>query len=619
MHWITLTSENNPFGFEPGKRYLLDNAPASVLLMDLKGKDLHAADIPPPHFDEGKVPESLLIIRAGGIGDLVFLTPTLATLRARYPDLPITVASHARYHAALNHPDLDGIQLIDMDLTEDIVFSYDWIIPMDDLIETNDVDNAIDIYATAILGSPDRLADRKCRIAPTTKATRAVAQKLPRWSQGERRVGIQITASHACRSYPMDKLSSAMLNLVNHDAAMRLYVLAPPGLLEKPAAHPQIVWLIDEEHGLGLDEVIALIADCDGFVGPDSGLTHIAGAMGIPTVALFGSYHWKQRVGDFKSVRAIQGTRCPIGPCHHKARNRPWPVNGPCNQIHRCLALDLIPPDQVARTLRQRMADHRVGSAAAGTSEPTDKPAPRETLQRDPLAICSRFGGTEPGDAHPELKNAGLYHLGDWGYGAANVEEAEVLFALVAALKPRICIETGTESGWTAAHIGGALAANDRGHLWTLELDAKMAQKARDNLDLAGIGSRVSVVQEESFTFLARWEQDHPGKKIDFALLDTHIELRARELEMLRPLLAEGAVVAVHDTSPDHPYRKGQELLKDLRATGMPVIHLATPRGLTLLQESGRQGSSMPEDLREFVDNVEDHRRAASQPETNQC
>lgn len=36
-------------------------------------------------------------------------------------------------------------------------------------------------------------------------------------------------------------------------------------------------------------ELIALLAQCHGFVGNDSGCMHLAGALGVPTVAIFGS------------------------------------------------------------------------------------------------------------------------------------------------------------------------------------------------------------------------------------------------------------------------------------------------------------------------------------------
>ncbi|MBW6485769.1 MAG: lipopolysaccharide heptosyltransferase II [Syntrophobacterales bacterium] len=52
------------------------------------------------------------------------------------------------------------------------------------------------------------------------------------------------------------------------------------------SAHHQ---LIDVAGKTNLQEAIALIARCDIFLSNDSGLMHVAGALGIPTVAIFGS------------------------------------------------------------------------------------------------------------------------------------------------------------------------------------------------------------------------------------------------------------------------------------------------------------------------------------------
>jgi ADP-heptose:LPS heptosyltransferase len=38
-----------------------------------------------------------------------------------------------------------------------------------------------------------------------------------------------------------------------------------------------------------IGQLIALLSLCDGFIGNDSGCMHLAGALGIPTVAIFGS------------------------------------------------------------------------------------------------------------------------------------------------------------------------------------------------------------------------------------------------------------------------------------------------------------------------------------------
>jgi heptosyltransferase-2 len=66
-----------------------------------------------------------------------------------------------------------------------------------------------------------------------------------------------------------------------------------------------------------LKEAIALIAKCRLFISNDSGLMHVAGALEIPTVAIFGSTNptTTSPVGD-KSVVLYEGVHC--SPCLKK-------------------------------------------------------------------------------------------------------------------------------------------------------------------------------------------------------------------------------------------------------------------------------------------------------------
>jgi heptosyltransferase-2 len=76
------------------------------------------------------------------------------------------------------------------------------------------------------------------------------------------------------------------------------------------ARHP----LIDIAGMTNLKEAIALIARCSLFLSNDSGLMHVAGALGVPTVAIFGSTNpaTTSPVGD-KSV--IIHRDVPCSPC----------------------------------------------------------------------------------------------------------------------------------------------------------------------------------------------------------------------------------------------------------------------------------------------------------------
>ena len=60
--------------------------------------------------------------------------------------------------------------------------------------------------------------------------------------------------------------------------------------------------------------VIGVLSQCDAFLGNDSGLTHVATVLGLPTVAVFGPTDpaiWGSRRNNLVPLRAPRGSRCP--------------------------------------------------------------------------------------------------------------------------------------------------------------------------------------------------------------------------------------------------------------------------------------------------------------------
>ena len=72
--------------------------------------------------------------------------------------------------------------------------------------------------------------------------------------------------------------------------------------------------LVDISGKTNLQEAIALIASCDLFISNDSGLMHVAGALGIPTVAIFGSTNPSATSPVGKNSVVVHHD-VPCGPC----------------------------------------------------------------------------------------------------------------------------------------------------------------------------------------------------------------------------------------------------------------------------------------------------------------
>lgn len=152
---------------------------------------------------------------------------------------------------------------------------------------------------------------------------------------------------------------------------------------------------------------------------------------------------------------------------------------------------------------------------------------------------------------------------------------------MVIALQPDMVIETGSAFGYTSREIGRALRANGQGVLHTYEVDPARVDDTVNRCT----GLPVVVHREPSLDGIRA--HSVAGTKVRFAFLDSLLELRVPELETIRPLLAPGAIVGVHDCGePGHTkYSEfSQQVASAATRLGFNRISLPTPRGVTLLQ-----------------------------------
>jgi len=91
--------------------------------------------------------------------------------------------------------------------------------------------------------------------------------------------------------------------------------------------------IVDLTGRTDLPEVARVLKACGGFVGNDSGLMHLAGALGVPTVGIFGSSNpdWTAPRGTQTAAVVAEGYACR--PCYRRT----------CNQTRFCL-LDVTAP-----------------------------------------------------------------------------------------------------------------------------------------------------------------------------------------------------------------------------------------------------------------------------------
>lgn len=95
-------------------------------------------------------------------------------------------------------------------------------------------------------------------------------------------IGVHPGASESSKRWPLEKFAEVTRPLASRPGLRILVFVEPGGYGARLANDPRIVLA-----QVGLRELVALIARCDLLLCNDSGPMHIAGALGVPTVALF--------------------------------------------------------------------------------------------------------------------------------------------------------------------------------------------------------------------------------------------------------------------------------------------------------------------------------------------
>jgi predicted O-methyltransferase YrrM len=164
---------------------------------------------------------------------------------------------------------------------------------------------------------------------------------------------------------------------------------------------------------------------------------------------------------------------------------------------------------------------------------------------------------------------------------AMNTEEAELLYALVRAVKPKVVFEIGTHMGYSTMHLLEAVKDNGEGHVWTT-----------DPFEFNAFG-RILAEDRHWIDFLDKKGCDVKlDQKIDFVFVDgfhTIDDVRP-EIANLLPQLSENAVVVFHDAQNDESNHK-EGVNAAIKEAGLATVWLPTFYGLQIYQHNNVLGA----------------------------
>jgi heptosyltransferase-2 len=349
--------------------------------------------------------KKILIIRLSSLGDVILTTPVIAALKAKFPHSELFLLTKARYGDLLrNDPRISSLVEFDPAGKDRGLSGFMSLISE---LRSHDFDLLVDLHANLrsfliryLVKSRVKLKYRKRWLRRLlmvhfkflrTKAVRTVDSYL----EHLKKLGVQ-----ALERNPLIFLSQEDLGYADHFLLEQqvkkddIVVGVHPGakwetkrwneekfarvcrsLAETPGY--KILLLGDESEaklvgeigkdvpddrlvkavGFPLGKVMSLIKRCDCFITNDSGPMHIASALGVPVVAIFGPTHPKLGFAPVGSRNLVLCADVKCSPCSLHGEKR-------CGKRSR-FCMDLIEPDMVIEAVERLLKEGKSISKGA--------------------------------------------------------------------------------------------------------------------------------------------------------------------------------------------------------------------------------------------------------------
>lgn len=279
----------------------------------------------------------ILVIRGGAIGDFILTLPVLAALRGRFPDAHLEVLGYPHIAGlALSGGLVDRVQPIEArglagffaaggaldSATADYFARFDIIVSYlfdpDRIFQTN---VALCSKAQFIVGPhrPNELERRHATevyLKPLERLAIFDASPVPRLaidSQPSTRncLAVHPGSGSERKNWPEENWS-ALLRTVCAGAPVNVVLVggeAEGERLERLAAKlpAECVTVL---RSMPLPELAVQLAGCAAFIGHDSGISHLAAALGLPALVLWGETVegiWRPRGQNVRVLRAPNG------------------------------------------------------------------------------------------------------------------------------------------------------------------------------------------------------------------------------------------------------------------------------------------------------------------------
>jgi len=259
--------------------------------------------------------KSLLLLRNGGFGDLLFLTPLIRYLDEKYEHAGIAVGCGRKYEGVfLRNRRVRRVHTYPVRLKDFV--SYDYQLCFEGTIE-NSKDpelHAVDLFArhAGVHDLGDRMLEYEVDRGLANKVKNILRYEFD-MKPGDVKIAVHLRSSSPLRNYPPG--SSLRVAAALGLGGAKVFLLGTKRDWDEIVGvdRETLVKLKNVTNLCGrfksMDGTAAFLSKMDLLIGPDSALVHIAAATGVPTVALYGPFPGAVRTKYYPDCITLEGKK----------------------------------------------------------------------------------------------------------------------------------------------------------------------------------------------------------------------------------------------------------------------------------------------------------------------
>lgn len=148
------------------------------------------------------------------------------------------------------------------------------------------------------------------------------------------------------------------------------------------------------------------------------------------------------------------------------------------------------------------------------------------------------------------VKVLNLTNIPDYGEPTRDGTHYFVLYCLASLLKPEVCVELGSQRGFSAIWTAAALDDNcsQSAHIWCVDKFVGCGKDKKPlflaNVESSGLKDRITLIEKDLVDAV-----DDVPEEIDFLLIDAAHDYEScrRDADLYMPKLSIGGIVLFHD------------------------------------------------------------------------